>query len=418
MSANWIAFIASKKSVFQKDSFSSIISKVAVAGIAISVMVMLVSLSILRGYKNLVKNKMAGFSGHIQLQSMATSQHYEYEPFLISAKEIKKIKETQGIQSAYPIIQKACIAKTQNELEGIIIKGLMADNDKSFYESIIKTGRLPVSDKNGRSNEIVISSKLAKALNCDIDSVIRLYFFGKEGLRALAPKICGIYSTGVEEYDKSFAIGSYQDLVSQVIPRDLYKNSVSTQQLAITHLEIKVNNFNNVDKVTDQLNGKLSIDLKAESIKTLQGQVFEWLGYLDKNIEIILILMGLVAAINMITAILILIVDSTALIGLLKSLGAIKLSIAQFFIYLALNIVGLGLIIGNFIALLLIALQYFFKIIKLNEENYYTDYVPVVFYPLDFFLINLFTLFICILAMYLPSRYVGKIEAVKALRFK
>ena len=415
---SWIPFIAGKKSVFNKTGFASVISKVAVIGVAISVTVMLLSLSVLKGYKTLIKDKMAGFSGHIQVLSVETAKFYDYEPFLISNEQIIKISGQSGVSSVFPVIQKAGIAKTSFDLEGIVIKGLLPNNDSVFYKSILKYGSLPKADSNGRSNQIVISAKLAQTLQCDTGQKIRIYFFGDKQVRALAPIICGIYSTGVEEYDKLYTLCSYQDLVSYTVPVDLYKQALADNAFAVTHLEIKVKNFNNLEAISQDINQNLPQELRCETIKSLQSQVFDWLGYLDKNIEIILILMGLVAAINMTTAILILIVDSTALIGLLKSVGATSEKIELLFIRLAMQIIFFGLLIGNFFALSFITLQYFFKIIKLNEENYYTSFVPVVFNWIDFVWINIATIIICTLFMYLPSKYISRLSAIKAIRFK
>lgn len=415
---SWIPFIANKKSVFNKTGFASVISKVAVIGVAISVTVMLLSLSVLKGYKTLIKDKMAGFSGHIQVLSVETSQFYEYVPFIISDNQLHKISKLKGVSSVFPVIQKAGIAKTDFDLEGIVLKGLLTNNDSIFYKSILKYGKMPIVDSNGRSNQIVISAKLAQTLQCDTGQKIRIYFFGNKQVRAMAPVVCGIYSTGVEEYDKLFALCSYQDLVSYAVPIDTYKEAIASNNNAVTHLEVKVKNFDQLETISEDINQSLPQELRCETIKSLQSQVFDWLGYLDKNIEIILILMGLVAAINMTTAILILIVDSTALIGLLKSVGATSKKIEMLFIRLAMQIIFFGLLIGNVFAITFITLQYYFKIIKLNEENYYTSFVPVVFNWTDFIWINLATIIICSLFMYLPSKYISGLSAIKAIRFK
>ncbi len=415
---SWINFISNKKNVFASQSFSAVISKVAAIAIAISVTVMLLSMSVLKGYKGLIKDKMAGFSGHIQILSSKTAKNYEYEPFLISKKEIDDIASNNQVKSVYPVAQKVGIAKTKTDLEGIIIKGLFPKNDSVFYSKALKSGRLPIIGENGRSNEIVISSTIAKRLKCEIGDVLKIYFFKENKTRGFAPKIVGIYSTGVEEYDKLFALCSYRDLASHVIPAELFKSARDKNSLAITQLEVKVKDFNRLEETNAQLNDGLSYELRSESIRELQSQVFDWLGYLDKNIQIILLLMGIVAAINMITSILILIVDNTNLIGLLKSSGAENFEVRRLFLKLALNVVFVGLIIGNVLAVAFIFLQKTTHIFKLNEANYYTDYVPVSFSIWDFIWINGLTILICLLAMLIPSRYIAKISPVKALTFK
>ena len=240
---SWINFISNKKNVFASQSFSAVISKVAAIAIAISVTVMLLSMSVLKGYKGLIKDKMAGFSGHIQILSSKTAKNYEYEPFLISKKEIDDIASNNQVKSVYPVAQKVGIAKTKTDLEGIIIKGLFPKNDSVFYSKALKSGRLPIIGENGRSNEIVISSTIAKRLKCEIGDVLKIYFFKENKTRGFAPKIVGIYSTGVEEYDKLFALCSYRDLASHVIPAELFKSARDKNSLAITQLEVKVKDF-------------------------------------------------------------------------------------------------------------------------------------------------------------------------------
>jgi len=415
---SWIQFISKKKSVFATKSFSAVISKVAAAAVAISVTVMLLSISVLKGYKGLIKDKMAGFSGHIQVLSSKTAKNYEYEPFLIAKEKIDQIKSNEQVKSVYPIAQKAGIAKTKTDLEGVIIKGLFPEKDSQFYAQTLKYGRLPIPQRNGRSNEIIISSTIARRLKCDTGDVLKIYFFKENQTRGFAPKIVGIYSTGVEEYDKIFALCTYADLASHAIPKEMYKATKSSNKLAVTQLEVKVNDFAQLKEINKEINEELGYDLRSESIRDLQSQVFDWLGYLDKNIQIILLLMGIVAAINMITSILILIVDNTNLIGLLKSTGAKNREVRTLFLKLALNVVFVGLLIGNALSVLLIVLQKTTKVFRLNEANYYTDYVPVSFSLFDFLWVNILTIAICLLAMLIPSRYISKISPVRALTFK
>lgn len=375
-------------------------------------------MSVLRGYKGLIKDKMAGFSGHIQVLSAKTAKNYEYEPYLISKQELAKVRSHPQVNSAFPIAQKGGIAKTDTDLEGIIIKGLFGEYDSTFYNGLLKYGRMPLPKENGRSNEIVISSSIAQRLQCDTGQKLKIYFFKEGKIRAFAPIIVGIYSTGVEEYDKIYALCSYRDLASHVIPVEMFKQATDSDDLAITQLELKVKDFDHVQTINKEINESLNYELRSETIRDLQSQVFDWLGYLDKNIQIILLLMGLVAAINMITSILILIVDNTNLIGFLKSAGAQNAEVRTLFLRLALSIVGMGLLIGDVLSILLIFIQKFTKVFKLNEANYYTDFVPVTFSPFDFIWINGLTIAICLLAMLIPSRYISKISPVKALTFK
>ena len=416
--SNWVSQVYKKKSVFAKNSFSALISKVAVTAVALSILVMLLSFSVLRGFKGLVKEKMAGFSGHIQVLSAKSAINYEYEPYLVADSQLSKIAKTKGVKNVFPIIQKAGIAKSTSDLEGLVLKGLAQHYDSLFYKSILRSGRLPRPDENGRSNEVVVSIGTAKKLQLKLGDKLKVFFFKENEAKGFAPQVVGIYKTGAEEYDKLFALCSYKDLVSNVIPRQLYKTALREGQTAVTHLEVKVDDFNKLQEVSNSLNDNLPYTMRTETIMNLQSQVFDWLGYLDKNIQIILLLMALVASINMVTAILILIVDNTRLIGLLQSLGASHKNIVRLFVQMSVNIIGMGMLIANGLALTLICLQSKYRFITLDETNYYTSYVPVDLQFTDLLFVNIGTLVICILVILLPAQYIARITPVKALAFR
>lgn len=414
----WISQIYTKKSVFAKRTFSSLISKVAASAVGLSILVLILSFSVLRGFKGLVKDKMAGFSGHIQVLNSSSAINYEYEPFIYTDSIQDKLKNISGVVSVYPIAQKGGIAKSKSDLEGLVLKGIFKENDSAFYESILVQGRTPAFNSKGRSNEIVISSITATKLNVKLGDELKVFFFKEDRAKGFAPKIVGIFKTGAEEYDKLFALCSYQDIVSSVVSKSMYKKAVESSSNAITHLELKVSDFAKIQDINNEIRETLPYTLRSETIMSLQSQVFDWLTYLDKNIQIILILMALVAGINMVTAILILIVDNTRLIGLLKSIGAQHHSVVKLFLSLALNILAVGLLFGNLAAIVLIFLQQKFKFIKLDEANYYTNYVPVELKFTDLLWVNLGTIIICTLILVIPAQYISKISPVKALTFR
>ena len=414
----WIVQIYNKKNVFASGSFSALISKVAAVAVALSVMVLILSFSVLRGFKGLVKEKMAGFSGHIQVLNASSAINYEYEPFLSSDELVQFINSTSGIVSVYPVAQKGGIAKSKTDLEGLVLKGLLPQFDSAFYQSIVTAGRLPRFLENERSNEILLSDITAKKLNIEVGDQIKVYFFKEDQVKGFAPTVVGIFKTGAEEYDKLFAICSYRDILSSVLDKETFKKAQEKNQLGITQLEVKVKDFSEISEVNNQLKDLLPYTLRSETIMTLQSQVFDWLSYLDKNIQIILILMILVAGINMITAILTLIVDNTQMIGLLKSIGVLHQSLVKLFVALSLNIVVVGLLIGNALAVGLIFLQQKYKFLTLDEENYYTSFVPLDLNWIDILLINVGTLLVIVFLMVVPAQYIARITPVKALTFQ
>lgn len=382
------------------------IINIATLGIALSVTIMIVSVAILLGFQKEIKDKVAGFGGHITISVFNDNQSIENSPITKNFEGLTQIKEINEIKSVSEYATKAAIIKHNSDIEGIVLKGVGNDYNWDFFKSkLIEGGVVSFSD-TGKSNDILISEQTAHKLNYKVGDNLYMYFI-QQPPRMRKFKICGIYKTGLEDYDKMFVIGD----IAHIKKLNNWKANETGGY------EVILNNFNDLEETELKVGNALPFNLYAQNIKQKEPQIFDWLNLQDINVQIILILMVLVAGINMITALLVLILEKTPLIGLLKALGSTNKSVRRIFSIQALNIVGKGLLIGNIIALSLCFYQQQTHLLKLDQTSYYISYVPVYigFWPV--FLVNIGTLFICALMLLLPTTVIAKISPVKAIKF-
>ena len=294
-------------------------------------------------------------------------------------------------------------------MEGVILKGIGNDYDWSFFKNRIIEGKVFSVNDSTPSKDIIISKMLAKLLKVKADDSLRMYFImnSQSQLRQRKFHISGIYETGIEEFDKEYVLGD----IAQIQTLNKWKKT------QVAGFEILLNDFNDLKKMSDYVYKNISYDLDSKNIEQLNPQIFDWLGLQDMNVIIILTLMILVAAINMISTLLILILERTNMIGTLKALGARNGSIRRIFLYTAANLIGKGLLWGNILAITICLLQEQFGIITLSQEKYYVSTVPINLNILHILLLNCGTLIICLLILIIPSYVVSKITPVKAIRF-
>ena len=298
------------------------------------------------------------------------------------------------------------ILKSNEELEGIVFKGIDGQYNLEFLKRNLLRGHLPGFGDSTRKREIMISKALGKKMKIDTGDLVRVYFIN-EPVRVIPCTITGIYETGLEENDLLFVVGSLREM----------QRIFANKQKEITHYEVQTKDFKQLAENTKQLNKSLPQELNAESLIQLNPQIFDWLGYLDQNIVIILTLMVVVASINMITALLILIIERTNMIGILKALGTRNGAIKRIFLNHALYILVLGLGFGNVLGLGLAWLQAKYKLITLAQETYYLAFVPIEINLWMVLAVNIGTVIICMMALFLPVRLISKIEPVKAIKF-
>jgi lipoprotein-releasing system permease protein len=301
---------------------------------------------------------------------------------------------------------KAGIVKTKDQMEGVILKGVSQNFEGSFFKKHLVKGKLFNANTTIKNDSIIISKRLATKFNFNVNDKVIVYFI-QNPARVRKFIVSGIYNTGLEDFDNKY-------LLCDVRQIQKLNNWDSTMYAGV---EVSIKDFNNLDLITAQINEIIPTDWIASSIKEQFPQLFDWLRLQDINVQVILILMTLVATVNMVTALIILILENTRLIGILKALGMSNSNLQQVFLYQASAIVGKGLLYGNIFGLLLCYLQWQFHLVTLDETSYYIAYVPVQINLGLIALINIATFIVCLLALLIPSKLVTKISPVKAIRF-
>lgn len=398
---NYTYYIARRITLQSKRSFSKLIVKIAIAGISTGILVMLMSIGIIRGFKSTIKEKLNGFSGEIQVNAYQPNS-FEKNYFIRRDGGLEqKIKSLKGIENFISYGTKVALFKVGNRVEPIVLKGVSDINSYPFLiQSIIEGKR--ISDKN----DVIISKLIADKFNVKLNQTA-LFYFADQQIKIRKLKIVGIYETGVDELDRTTLIADL-NLIRSV--NDWSENQTGAYQL-------KVKDGYNVDLLVDQLNEILPLDQKAISNRELYPSLYDWIELLNVNAKVIIILMLLVAGINMVSALLILILERTAFIGILKTLGSANSQIRRIFAYNATYLIGIGLLIGNALTILLSQIQIHTHIFKLDQRSYFMSYVPIDINVLDFVYINIGTYLVCMIFVFVASLLITRITPLKAIRF-
>ena len=393
-----------------QHSISKPILKMAVAAVSLSITVMILAIATGKGLQEKISAKVTGFTSDIQVTVLDLNQSLELSPISPDSMVIMSLYEIEGVEHVQTQISKNALIKTDTEFEGIVVKGVDNNFDWSFINTHLTQGQLPKYNSYEKSNEILISKKLSQTLGIEINDQALFYFQGKQKSQPLIRKftIKGIYETGIEIFDDLYIFADLKHL--QKINR-WSENQFSS-------IEIKVNKDYNLDAIQSLVEIVTPFDTKVSSSKSLYPQIFDWIKLFDLNIAIILIIMIVVASINMISSLLIIILERTKMIGLLKALGAASISIKKIFLYHAFYLLQKGLIIGNGIGLSLIALQYFLAPIELDPAHYYVKKLPVALSIENWLSINLMSFFICMVLLIIPALIIKKVEPVKAIRYE
>ena len=393
-----------------QHSISKPILKMAVAAVSLSITVMILAIATGKGLQEKISAKVTGFTSDIQVTVLDLNQSLELSPISPDSTVIMSLYEIEGVEHVQTQISKNALIKTDTEFEGIVVKGVDNNFDWSFINTHLTQGQLPKYNSYEKSNEILISKKLSQTLGIEINDQALFYFQGKQKSQPLIRKftIKGIYETGIEIFDDLYIFADLKHL--QKINR-WSENQFSS-------IEIKVNKDYNIDAIQSLVEIVTPFDTKVSSSKSLYPQIFDWIKLFDLNIAIILIIMIVVASINMISSLLIIILERTKMIGLLKALGAASISIKKIFLYHAFYLLQKGLIIGNGIGLSLIALQHFLAPIELDPAHYYVKKLPVALSIENWLSINLMSFFICMVLLIIPALIIQKVEPVKAIRYE
>jgi lipoprotein-releasing system permease protein len=399
-------FISKRLSQSKQTSFSKLIVRIATLAVAISVTVMLLAIAISRGYKQQVSQKLSNFQSHILINNLDQNQSYQSLPIEGNADVEQFINAKNGFKHFQKYAIKAGIIKTENDFQGIVLKGVDSQFDFTYLKNSIIAGNIPKLDTVKLSNQILLSSSLAQKLGFKVGDGIFVYFI-QDPPRVRKFKIVGIFDTNLGEIDDLYAIVD----IKQIQKLNGWSNNL------FTGYEVFVNNFDSLESKVDLLATVTPYTMGITPINLVFPDLFNWLNMLDVNVMIILILMAAVAIINMVTALLILIVERSNMIGMLKALGLNNLNIIKIFLNLAAFIIIRGLLLGNALAIGLGYLQQQFSFIKLSEKDYYVSAVPVSFQPFDFILVNFSCFAICLFLLLLPANVVSKISPAKSIRF-
>jgi lipoprotein-releasing system permease protein len=407
--------IARRQSVKRDNepNISGSLSKVAVFGIALCVAVMIVAIAIVTGFKNEIRAKVTGFGAHIQIVNYDSNTSFESNPISNRQSFIPDLQKLNGVKNVQQFATKAGIIKTETDIQGVVFKGIGSDYNWEFFKNSMVDGQVFMVSDTAKTNKVIISKYLSRLLKLKTGDEFVMYFV-QDPPRMRKFVISGIYETSVEEMDKTFILGDIAHV------RKL-NNWDSTQ---ISGFEVTIRNFDDIEpmayNVADLVSNASMADstfLRVESIKDRYPQIFDWLNLQDMNVAIILILMLAVAGFNMISGLLILILDKTNMIGLLKALGASNKSVRKIFFYESGFLIGRGLFWGNITGIGLCLIQLFTGILKLDASSYYIDHVPINLSLAHIAILNIGTIIVTLLMLWIPSFIISRFSPADTIRY-
>lgn len=389
--------------------------RIAIAGVAVGLAVMLVSVSVVFGFKHTIRNKVVGFGSHIQVANFMTLQASEQYPIQMGDSMLKVLRAIPGVKHVQRFAVKQGILKTDKDFLGVAFKGIAADYDTTFIHQNLVAGAIPhFSDTVGKQ-QMMVSQAIADQLNLKLGDKVFAYFIDNTGVKARRFTIAAIYQTNLSQFDK---VTCFIDLYTAV-----KLNAWETDQAS--GAELTVNDFNLLNQTAERVVEKVNRTIdsygetySSQTIQEMNPQIFSWLDLLDLNVWIILGLMLAVAGVTMISGLLIIILERTAMIGILKAIGARNTTIRRTFLWFAMFTIGKGMLIGNLIGLGLIVLQHYTGLVKLNPATYYVSTVPVEFNLFVWLLLNVATLVISVFVLIAPSYLVSKINPAASMRYE
>ena len=377
--------------------------RIAIAGVAVGLAVMLVSVSVVFGFKHTIRNKVVGFGSHIQVANFMTLQASEQYPIQMGDSMLRVLRAIPGVRNVQRFAMKQGILKTNNDFLGVAFKGIAADYDTTFIHQNLVAGAIPHFSDSAGKQQVVISQAIADQLNLKLGDKVFAYFIDNTGVKARRFTVAAIYQTNLSQYDKVTCFIDFYTAVKL--------NGWETDQASGAELTVK--DFDRLSETAARVVNKVN-----RTIQEMNPQIFSWLDLLDLNVWIILGLMLSVAGVTMISGLLIIILERTAMIGILKAVGARNVTIRRTFLWFAVFTIGKGMFIGNLIGIGLIALQHYTGLVKLNPATYYVNTVPVEFNLPVWLLLNVVTLLISVFVLIAPSYLVSKINPAASMRYE
>ena len=389
--------------------------RIATIGVAIGLAVMIVSVSVVLGFKHTIRNKVIGFGSHITVADFMSLQNSELYPITINDSLLKALYKIQGVKHVQRFAYTQGILKTDDDFLGVTLKGVGPEFDSTFIHNNMVEGNFPKFSDNSNQQKIILSKTIADKLKMKVGQKIFAYFVNEQGVRTRKFTVCGIYETNLKQFD------------SQICMTDLYTvnklNGWEPDQYSGAELEVK--DFNLLDNTAFNVLGhvknkvdKYGSTYSSATVIEQNPQIFSWLDLMDLNVWIILALMISVAGVTMISGLLIIILERTQMIGLMKAIGARNRQIRHVFLWFATFIIGKGLIIGNVVGIGLILLQQYTGLFKLDPQTYYVSTVPVEINIPLIIALNLSTLLICVFVLIAPSYFISHINPAKSMHYE
>ena len=410
-------FLARK--IYASDADKNMVSRpavrIATMGVAVGLAVMIISVCVVLGFKHTIRDKVIGFGSHITVAEYMTMQTAEQYPIQMGDSMMRVLRGIEGVKHVQRYALKQGILKTDDDFLGVMLKGVGPDYDSTFIHKNLIAGRIPLFSEKKSQQKLVISKTMADKLKLKCGDRVFAYFINNEGVRTRRFTIEGIYQTNLQQYDESVCL------------TDIYTvnklNGWEPDQYS--GAELTVNNFNNLDETAQHIINKVNRTedryggtYSAQTVTEMNPQIFSWLDLMDLNVWMILALMVAVAGVTMISGLLIIILERTQMIGILKALGSRNRQIRHTFLWLAVFIISKGLFIGNILGLGLIILQHYTGLVKLEPSKYYVATVPVELNIPFIIALNVSTLVICILVLIAPSYLISHIHPAKSISYE
>ena len=405
---NTATFISKRIFSLSKENLSSTVMRIAVASVALGIAIMLISIAVVVGFKNQIKDKVVGFVAPIHIQALNQNESMEETPFLFDSVLNARL-DKPFITGMHKIANKAGIIKTDDEIQAVVLKGVDADYNWDYINSYLVAGEIPQYVENERSNDVVISNIISHKMKLNVGDAVRIWFVDND-MKARGRKfdVKGIYETGLQECDERFV---YCDL-NQIRKLNGWNNG------EIGHLEIWIDDANMLYEYNRQIYFSIPTELISLTAMDSYPQIFDWLELQDMNVVIIIALMLLVAGITIISMLLIIILERTSTIGLLKAMGASNGLIRSIFLRRSCKILLIGMAIGNVIGIGLCLIQKYTSIISLSPESYYLSAVPIELNIGQIIALNAGTMILWVLMLLLPTMLINNVRPSKSIRFE
>ena len=395
-----------------KSSISAPIIKIAILAISLGMITMLISVATSVGLQKKIKEKVSAFNGDLIITNFDTNNSDDSQvPISMQQDFYPNFTISDNVSHIQITASKGAVIRTQTDFEGVIVKGVGPDYNWSYFEDFLTQGVLPTYTTPQMSNQVLISEYLANRLGLKVGDKALAYFFNKNSStppRTRAFTISGLYNSGFQEFDAQFIIGDIRHIQRL--------NKWEPDQIGAFELFVK--DFDFIEQTNNEVYDAIGSMLDTQTIRNRFYAIFEWLELFDFNVILIIVMMIIVAGFNMITALLVLILERTKMIGILKALGSDNWSVRKIFIYNAMYLVGVGLFWGNIIGIGLLLLQQHFNLFALDPNTYYVSQVPVYLHWSYIVALNVGTLLLCFLILLIPSYIISKISPVKAIRFE